>query len=268
MKTECVKEALKDVHHEKNTERYASENAVANEGCKPVNVEGGNHGLLPEDSSKLGVSKRKGPKTEVGGGVGNHTQNEFDGLDGLVDEDLTEAVLVVFLSLAVFLVIVGVVVDGALVLLGKEVRLGKEQNGNGAEGDKEKDVLNTGLAVVYGLIDIAGLKSNVDQGSDEVRRLATIARSAKVERALVGRGRLIGTVISPGGAETIALSGALDPDTALSVDAFLVVFATPAIAVGLKAGGGKHSRVPVNAPLHENENNHINEKGGGEGNHG
>ena len=268
VKTEGVKEALKDIHHEKNAERDASEDAVADEGCEPVNVEGGNHGLLPEDGGKLGVGKRKSPKTKVGSGVGNHTQDELDGLDGLVDDDLTEAVLVVFLSLAMFLVIVGVVVDGVLVLLGKEVRLGKEQNGNGGEGDKEKDVLDTGLSVVNGLVDIAGLKSNVDQGSDKVGRLATVARSAKVERALVGRGRLIGTVISPGSAETIALSSALGPDTALSVDAFLVVFAAPAIAIGLKAGGGKHSRVPVDAPLHENENNHVNEKGGGEGNHG
>ena len=259
MKTEGVKEALKDIHHEKNAERDASEDAVANEGCEPVNVEGGNHGLLPEDGGKLGVSKRKSPETEVGGGVGNHTQDELDGLYGLVDEDLAKAVLLVFIGLTMLLVIMGVVVNSALMLFGKEVGLGKEQNGNGGEGDKEKDVLNTGLAVVNGLVDVARLKSNVDQGSDKVGRLATVARSAKVERALVGRGRLIGTVISPGGAEAIALSSALGPDAALSVDAFLVVFAAPAIAVGLKAGGGKHSRVPVDAPLHENENNHVNE---------
>ena len=244
VETEGVKEALKDIHHEQNTKRNAGKDAVANEGSEPVNVEGGNHGLLPEDSGELGVSQREGPKTKVGGSIGNHTQDELDSLNGLVDKDLTEAMLVVFIGLAVLLVIVSMVMNSALMLLGKEVGLGEEQYGDGGEGDEQKDVLDTGLAVVHGLVDIAGLKGNVDEGSDEVGRLATVARSAKVERALVCRSRLVGTVVSPGGAESVALSGALDPDAALTVDAFLVVFAAPAIAVGLETGGGKHARIP------------------------
>jgi len=263
-----VKEALKDIHHEQNTERNAGEDAVANEGSEPVDVEGGNHGLLPEDGGELGVSKRKGPKTKVGGSIGNHTQDELDSLDGLVDKDLTKAVIVVFIGLAVLLVIVSMVMNSALMLLGKEVGLGEEQDRDGGEGDEQKDVLDTGLAVVHGLVDIAGLKGNVDERSDKVGRLATVARSAKVERAHVCRSRLVGTVVSPGGAESVALSGALDPDAALTVDAFLVVFAAPAIAVGLEAGGGKHAGVPVDDPLHEDEDDHVNEEGGGEGNHG
>ena len=48
-------------------------------------------GLTP--LRKLRVSKRQGPETEVGGSVGNHTKNELNGLNSLVDEDLSKSVL-------------------------------------------------------------------------------------------------------------------------------------------------------------------------------
>ena len=163
-----MKEALKDIHHEQNTERNAGEDAVANEGSEPVDVEGGNHSLLPEDGGELGVSKRKGPKTKVGGSIGNHTQDELDSLDGLVDKDLTKAVIVVFIGLAVLLVIVSMVMNSALMLLGKEVGLGEEEDGNGSEGDEEEDVLHSSLSLVHGLVNVAWLKGNIDQGGDQV----------------------------------------------------------------------------------------------------
>ena len=93
VKTESVEEALEHIHHEQDTQGNASEDAVPNEGSEPVDVEGGQHGLLPEDGGELRVGQRKGPKTKVGCRVGNHAQDELDGLDGLVDNDLTEAVI-------------------------------------------------------------------------------------------------------------------------------------------------------------------------------
>ena len=50
---------------------------------------------MQEDESKLGVSQGEGPQTQVGGGVGDGTEDELDGLDQLMDEKLIDGVSVV-----------------------------------------------------------------------------------------------------------------------------------------------------------------------------
>lgn len=42
------------------------------------------------------MSQRESPKTEVGGCVRDCTEGELDGLDHLMDEKITESVVVVF----------------------------------------------------------------------------------------------------------------------------------------------------------------------------
>mmetsp|Transcript_8920 Transcript_8920/g.17665 ORF Transcript_8920/g.17665 Transcript_8920/m.17665 type:complete len:96 (-) Transcript_8920:1356-1643(-) len=85
MKTESVKEALKDIHTKKYAESSSCKNSIPNEGSKPVDIKSRKDGLLPEHSSELGVSQGKGPKTEVRSSVGNHTENKLNSLDGLMD---------------------------------------------------------------------------------------------------------------------------------------------------------------------------------------
>mmetsp|Transcript_11891 Transcript_11891/g.24591 ORF Transcript_11891/g.24591 Transcript_11891/m.24591 type:complete len:94 (-) Transcript_11891:1480-1761(-) len=91
------------------------------------------------------------------------------------------------------------VVDSILVLLGKEVGLGKEKDGDGSESDEKKDVLDEGLAIVHRLVDVARLEGNVDKTGDKVRRLATVTGSTEVQRALLGSRGVVGTVVSPRG---------------------------------------------------------------------
>ena len=49
-----------------------------------------NHG--PEDLRELSVGQGQGPQTEVGGCVGHRAKDILDGVDPLVDHDLSEAV--------------------------------------------------------------------------------------------------------------------------------------------------------------------------------
>ena len=49
--------------------------------------------LFPEDLRELRVSEGEGPEAEVGRRVADHPEHELDGLNGLVDDDLAEVVL-------------------------------------------------------------------------------------------------------------------------------------------------------------------------------
>ena len=48
--------------------------------------------LLQEHRGKLWVSERKGPKSQIRGGVWHCTQYEFNGLDQLMDKDVWKRV--------------------------------------------------------------------------------------------------------------------------------------------------------------------------------
>lgn len=54
---------------------------------------------LEEDGRELGVGKRECPQSEVGGGIRYGAEHEFDGLDHLVDKDVSERVVSVVLAL-------------------------------------------------------------------------------------------------------------------------------------------------------------------------
>jgi hypothetical protein len=122
-----------------------------------------------------------------------------------MDEDLSKAVLFVVVLTTVLLFVFIVVFDGlvALVLPGQEIGLGKEKNGNGNKGDEEEDVLDTGLSGVQRLVDITRLESNIDEGSDEIGRLATVARSTVVKRALRSGVIVAGARVSPVSCESV-----------------------------------------------------------------
>lgn len=47
------------------------------------------------------MRKRQGPETQVGGGVRDASQHVFDGLDDLVDEQLSESLFLFFRGLRV-----------------------------------------------------------------------------------------------------------------------------------------------------------------------
>lgn len=50
---------------------------------------------VEEDFRKLSVSKRKGPKSKVRSSIGDSSKNEFDSLNKLVNEGLTEAMFMI-----------------------------------------------------------------------------------------------------------------------------------------------------------------------------
>ena len=50
---------------------------------------------VEEHFRELTVSKRQGPESQVGGSIGHGTEDELDGLNELMDEGLTEGVLVI-----------------------------------------------------------------------------------------------------------------------------------------------------------------------------
>ena len=198
MKTESVKKALKDIHHEQHTKRDTGKDTKANVGRNKVNVQRRKHGLLPKYSGKLRVGKRKSPETKVRGSVGNHTKNKLNRFNRLVNDNLAKSVLFSMVVIAaVMLLVVIVVLNGNMRLPREKVRLGKEKNGNRRKGDNEKNVLNISLSVVEGLFDIARLQSNIDEGRNEVGRLATVAAAAIVERALGSSVIISGTRVTP-----------------------------------------------------------------------
>ena len=262
MQTKGVKETFQHIHHQQDTKSDTSKDSVSNEGGEPVDVECREHSLFPEDSGQLGVSKRKGPETQVGSSVGNHTQDEFNGFNGLVNNNLAKSVFFIFVVASTSVTFLGIVVvlDGSVVLLGKEVRLGKEEDGHSCKGTKKKDILDTSLAAVHGFVHSSRVQGDVDQSSDKIGRLTTISGSSKVKRTLVGSSFTAITAQSPRCA-TESLVITLSPFT-------IVCFTAPCIAVRVDAGGRQHSRVPVDRPLVHDEENHVNEQRSGKDNHG
>lgn len=261
VKTEGVEEALEHVHHEQDTGSDTGKNGEAYVRSEPINVQSRKHGFLPKDSGELGVSKRQGPKTEVGGGVGNHTKDKLNGLYSLMNEDLSKTVLFVVVLTTMMLFVFVVVFDGLVGLPRQEKGLGKEQNGNRNEGDDKEDVLDNRLSGVQRLVDITRLESNINESSDEIGRLATVARSTVVKRALRSSVIVASARVSPRSTGTISGLIANNP---LAV----IGRATPSAAGGIKTGSGKHAGVPIDNPLHEDEHNHVDEERTGEGNHG
>jgi len=206
MKTESVKETLKDVHHEQHTKGNSSKDTKAKVGRDEVNVESRKHRLLPKHSGKLRMGKRKGPQTEVRSRVGNHTKNKLNSLNSLMNDNLAKTVLfmVVLFTAVVLFVFVGVL-NGLMSSApsGEKVGLGKEKNGHRSKGDNEKNVLDFSLSVVEGLVNVAGLKCNVNKSRNKVGWLATVTAATVVEGAL-GSGIVVsGTRVSPRSTGTI-----------------------------------------------------------------
>ena len=110
-----MQETLEDIHTEEDRGGDGKPNSASQEHHDTAGDEahvGGDrteHGFLEEDEGELLMRQGQGPETEVGGGVGDGSEDVFDGFDGLMDEDLTGVVF--------FVVVVVVVVEG----LGLEV---------------------------------------------------------------------------------------------------------------------------------------------------
>jgi hypothetical protein len=90
--------------------------------------------------------------------------------------------------------------------------------------------------------------------------LATVTATSKVKRTLGSSVVVSGAVVTPWSTGTITALGAHNPFT-------IVVSSSPGVSIRIETGGGKHSGVPVDAPLHEDENNHVNKEGRRESNH-
>ena len=205
------------------------------------------------------MSQGKSPETKVGSSVGDHTENKLNSFNGLVDKNFAKSVFLVVV------LVITMAVGGSF--FGKEVGLGTKKNGDGDTSNGKKNVLHTSLSIIHGLVDISRGKGNVDEGSNKVGWLATISGSSKVKRALVNQSIISLAVISPGSTCSISITVTLDPNTSLAIDSLLVVFTSPAVSSRVKARGGKHPRVPVDGPLHKDEDNHVNKEGGRKGNH-
>ncbi len=252
VQTKGVKETFQDIHSQQHSKGDSSKKSETNVGGQPVDFKSSKHALLPENGSKFGVSKRQGPKTEVRGRVGNHTENELNSFNGLVDKNLTKAMFFV-----VFIVILdNVFVVGILHLMLQDVRLGQQENRDRSERKNEEVRLDFGLAGIHRIIDISWCKSNVDEGRNQVRRLATITGTTKVKRTEVGSSSAVETVNTGGSTVTISLHVAHRP------------VLLPVATLGVEAGSGKHAFIPVNAPFHEDQDDHVNEQGRSEDNHG
>jgi hypothetical protein len=102
------------------------------------------------------------------------------------------------------------------------------------------------LSTVQRLVDSTGLEGNVYEASNEIGRLATVARSTKVKRALGGGVIITSARISPRSTGTVSRLIANNPLA-------IIVRATPSIPDGIKTGSGKHAGVPVDNPLHEDQ---------------
>ena len=185
MKTKGVKETFKDIHHEQYTKRDTCKNSKTNVGREEVNVQSRKHSLFPKHSGKLGMGERKGPETKVRGSVGNHTENKLNSLDSLMNDNLAKAVFFMTTVVATVVLFVFTVVFNRLMSLPREkVWLGKEKDRYRTKRNEEKNILNISLTVVNGLVDVSRLESNVDKGSNEVGRLATVTAATVVEGAL------------------------------------------------------------------------------------
>lgn len=177
VETEGVKECREGLENHENTNGGTQEDSPdgpSDEGVHGETVLGQTE--IPEDGSELGVSKRQGPETEVGSGVGNGTENELNSLNDLMDESLAEvegtAVSVTVTTgsrsgsgLLVVLVENGV---GLLVHGAKGEGLDEEHGGNADEGDDEESDLELRLTGEDGHVDLAtGAEEHKDHRSQE-----------------------------------------------------------------------------------------------------
>mmetsp|Transcript_5955 Transcript_5955/g.13541 ORF Transcript_5955/g.13541 Transcript_5955/m.13541 type:complete len:241 (-) Transcript_5955:1863-2585(-) len=139
--------------------------------------------LLPEHLGQLGVGQRQRPQAQVGGSVGDATQNVLDGVDNLVHHHLTEievlGVLVVVLRLRV--VRHGLVARLLLVLALLKQRLSEQEDGDRRDGEQHQHKLDAALAGVE-----SGGDLDVTRGHEHLD-----------EHVQKGRGRLL-----PQGAQT------------------------------------------------------------------
>ncbi len=230
MKTKSVKETFKHVHHQKYSKGGCGENTETKECCEKVHVQSSQHSLLPEYSSKFGMGKRQSPETKVGCSVGNHTKDKLDGLNCLVNDDLSKAML----FLIIVIIVGGVVVCGHL--LAHEVGLGTEQHRDRNSSNGQEQVLHASLSLVHRIIHISRSKGNVDQGCDEVGRLAAITRPTKVKGAFVSEGIIALADVSPGGTGAVATTIAVNPHPRLAIHSLLVINTAPGIPSRVKAG--------------------------------
>jgi len=126
-------------------------------------------------------------------------------------------------------------------LLVKEVGLGTEEDGNRDSSNSKEEVLHTSLALVHGLFDNSRSQSNVNQGSNEVGRLASVTTTSKVQGAHILSGVIALAFISPRGAGSVSSTATVNPNTSLAIDSLLIVNASPSIRGGVQAGGTQHA---------------------------
>ena len=132
---------------------------------------------VPEDGGQLGVSKRQSPETEVGGSVGNSSEDELDGLNDLMDENFTEVEGTVSVTMSTgsggrggFLFILVEDSIRVLVLVAEDEGLDEQHGGNANEGDDQKGGLEGSLTRVDGHFGVlTGAEEHVDHHGKEER---------------------------------------------------------------------------------------------------
>jgi len=114
VETQSMQKALKHIHQHKHTEGYSHEGEPDDEGTDGL---GGDRvlwegvpwhlqDLLQEHKGELGVSEGESPQTQVGGSVGDGTKHELDGLNQLVDSQLSQVDVVATFGLLVQQIVV------------------------------------------------------------------------------------------------------------------------------------------------------------------
>jgi len=199
-----VKITFKGIHANNDTESGNSPNGSTSEGdnTRVLVTVFGNH-LLPEHFSKLSVGKRKSPKTKVRSSVRDGTEDEFDGVNGLVDHDITEAVLLMLLNSVLTLMLMLIVVHlagetniirgvitvvvGLVLIISRRVArrehlattlsltllnegLGKKHHGNAGNSNEKEDSLNNSLTFIEKVLLSNGTrrKEHINHGLNKV----------------------------------------------------------------------------------------------------
>lgn len=91
METKGVKERREGLHHQEHTKGCTGPDSKAHENEDGiVLLQRENENTLPEHSGELRVGQRQSPQTQIGSCVGDCSEHEFNRVDNLVDEDLSE----------------------------------------------------------------------------------------------------------------------------------------------------------------------------------
>jgi hypothetical protein len=91
VKTQSVKESRECLHNKQHSECCTGPDGKTNEDQDNVPALDLRHEhTIPEHGGEFGVCEREGPKTQVGGSVGDGSEHELDGVDDLVDHDFCE----------------------------------------------------------------------------------------------------------------------------------------------------------------------------------